>query len=264
MKISVLVENTSKCCDLLAEHGLSFYIEANGKKILFDMGQTEMFSENAEKMEINCSDVDFAVLSHGHYDHGGGLSRFFEINQKTMVYVSDKAFGDYYRNTERYIGLDKELKKTARFIESKEKEVLAEGITLYNSQSRLLKYPIQSFGLIKKENEQFLDDDFLHEQYLMIEEDGKKILISGCSHRGILNIMHWFKPDVLIGGFHFSKLDPETLEGEKELKKAAEELMSYPTVYYTCHCTGEKQYLFMKNLMQDQLHYCSAGDVIEI
>ena len=255
-----MVENTSKCCDLLAEHGLSFYIEANGKKILFDMGQTEMFSENAEKMEINCSDVDFAVLSHGHYDHGGGLSRFFEINQKTMVYVSDKAFGDYYRNTERYIGLDKELKKSARFIESKEKEVLAEGITLYNSQSRLLKYPIQSFGLIKKENEQFLDDDFLHEQYLMIEEDGKKILISGCSHRGILNIMHWFKPDVLIGGFHFSKLSP----ADSIISDTAKHLIYISCNYYTCHCTGKIQFDAMKTIMNNKLFYISTGSVIEI
>jgi len=264
MKISVLVENTTKCCDLGAEHGLSFYIEALGQKILFDMGQTELFSLNAEKMGIDCRDVDFAVLSHGHYDHGGGLSQFFKINQSAMVYVNPKVFEDYYRNKERYIGLDKELKKTERFIAVKEKAVLAEGITLLSCQNQMLKYPIESFGLHKKENEQFTEDDFLHEQYLVIEENGKKVVISGCSHRGILNIMNWLKPDVLIGGFHFSKLDPETKEGEAALRKASEELMSYPTVYYTCHCTGEKQYCFMKEVMQDQLNYCRSGDVIEI
>ena len=71
MYVTVLVENTSFTEGLRAEHGLSLYIEANDKKILFDMGQTELFADNAEKLGIHLADVDVAVLSHGHYDHGG-------------------------------------------------------------------------------------------------------------------------------------------------------------------------------------------------
>ena len=102
-------------------------------------------------------------------------------------------------------------------------------------------------------------DDFLHEQYLLIEEEGKRILISGCSHKGIFNIAEWFKPDVLIGGFHFMKLDPDAEEDAGFLNKAAEILLRYDTTYYTCHCTGEMQYAFLKEKMGDRLQYAATG-----
>ena len=78
MKISVLAENTA--CDNLfdCEHGLSLYIDTGKNKILFDMGQSNLFEKNAEKLGIDLSEVDIAILSHGHYDHGGGLKRFWK------------------------------------------------------------------------------------------------------------------------------------------------------------------------------------------
>ena len=113
-----------------------------------------------------------------------------------------------------------------------------------------------SFGLSKLVNQEYIPDKFSHEQYLLIEEDDKKVLISGCSHKGILDIVSWFKTDVLIGGFHYSKI-----EDEAELKQAAEILNSYNTIYYTCHCTGIKQYEIMKKFMP-KLNYISCGDKI--
>ncbi|MBR0026466.1 MAG: MBL fold metallo-hydrolase, partial [Clostridia bacterium] len=107
------------------------------------------------------------------------------------------------------------------------------------------------------------EDDFIHEQYLLIEERGKRILISGCSHKGIENIMEWLKPDVLIGGFHFMKLEPEG-KGREDLIRAAKNLSAHPTAYYTCHCTGEAPYAFLKERMGEQLRYIAAGDVFEI
>ena len=101
-------------------------------------------------------------------------------------------------------------------------------------------------------------EDFRHEQYLLAEENGKRILFSGCSHRGILNIMHWFQPDVLIGGFHLSKLPLD-----ETLASFADRLNTYPTTYYTCHCTGTEQYRFMQSRMKN-LHYISAGDSITL
>ena len=80
MRIVTLVENTSRRQDLTAEHGLSLYIETGSHKILFDAGQSAAFADNAEKLGIDLTQADLAVLSHGHYDHGGGLGKFLETN----------------------------------------------------------------------------------------------------------------------------------------------------------------------------------------
>jgi len=76
MLIKALVENTTITDDLGCEHGLSLYIETAKHKILFDVGASELFFQNAKKFGVNIADVDFLVISHGHYDHGGGLKAF--------------------------------------------------------------------------------------------------------------------------------------------------------------------------------------------
>ena len=115
-----------------------------------------------------------------------------------------------------------------------------------------------SSGLNTVRDGRLQPEDFRHEHYLLAEENGKRILFSGCSHRGILNIMHWFHPDILIGGFHMSKLPTnETLAGY------ARELNTYPSVCYTCHCTGVEQFRFMQGRME-HLRYISAGDSVVI
>ena len=116
MKIISLIENTSLNDKMETEHGLSLYIEFKNHKILFDMGQSDMFSRNAKKLGVDLSDVDIAILSHGHYDHGGGLKRFLTINQRAPVYVNHYAFGEHYNGIEKYIGLDKSLQKEERLI----------------------------------------------------------------------------------------------------------------------------------------------------
>ena len=256
MRVVSLVENTSAKEEIGVEHGLSLYIEAKGHKILFDMGQSNLFLENAKKLGIDLSQVDIAILSHGHYDHGGGLTEFLKINEKAPVYISQYAFEPYYHGDTKYIGIDRNLKENKRVIITKDATVLAKGIMLYHCNDREKVYDLGSFGLTVRKEGQYLPDLFLHEQYLLIKENGKKILFSGCSHKGILNIVKWFEADVLIGGFHFSKLAlDETLE------KYATELDQYKTQFYTCHCTGKEQYEFMKYYMSS-LFYLSAGETI--
>lgn len=260
MRITALLENTTKRNDMEIEHGLSLYIETDTHKILFDMGQTDLFAKNAKTLGIDLSAVDIAVLSHGHYDHGGGLETFLSLNDKAPVYINRFAFEPHFNALDNYIGLDTNLQTTLveqnrlRFVG--ETCTLAPGLTLFSCNERTRSWDLGSFGLTVLDGNNHVPDDFRHEQYLLIEEKGKKVLISGCSHKGIQNIMEWFAPDVLVGGFHFMKLEPgETLDA------AAKELNKYPTRYYTGHCTGEAQYAYLKERMA-HLEYLSCGKTI--
>lgn len=258
MRITALTENITHNPDLSAEHGLSLYIETGDRKILFDMGQTALFNDNAQKLGIDLSAVDIAVISHGHYDHGGGLGKFLEINKTAPVYISRYAFEPHYNGTEKYIGLDISLKNNDRLIFTGDEQSIRDNLTLFSCNEKERLFSLGSFGLNVLSGGEFLPDDFRHEQYLLIEENGRRVLISGCSHKGIMDISGWFEADVLVGGFHFSKLPLD-----EKLAEYAAVLNGHKTDYYTCHCTGVEQYEFMKNYM-DRLSYLSCGKTIEI
>ena len=258
MKIYCLMENTSTCDDFLCEHGLSFFIETSKHKILFDMGQSDGFIENANKLGLDLGMVDIAIISHGHYDHGGGLKSFLEVNSIAPIYVSRHAFLPHYNGTQKYIGLDSSLKDNKRIIFTDDTINIDTGITIFNTNQRKNKFDLGSFGLTVLKNCEYLPDDFCHEQYLLIEENHNRILFSGCSHRGILNIADLYLADTIVGGFHFSKLPLDST-----LDSYAKYLDSFDTKYYTCHCTGVTQYEYMKKQMKN-LSYISSGDIIEV
>ena len=258
MKITALTENTSCKPEIGCEHGLSLYIETRSHRILFDMGQTGLFAQNAEILGVDLSNVDLAVLSHGHYDHGGGLERFLSLNQGAKVYLNEHAFEPHYNGAEKYIGLDPSLKSNQRLVFTREEFQIDGELTLYACNDRQKALDFGSGNLNMKESGKLIPEDFRHEHYLLIKENGRRVLISGCSHKGILNILEWFHPDVLVGGFHFMKLPLD-----KRLKSYAEQLDCFDTEYYTCHCTGVEQYDFMRPLTK-RLHYLSAGQTIEI
>lgn len=261
MKIWTLVENTACGEGFACEHGLSLYIETARHKILFDAGQTHAFAENAEKLGIDLSQVDIAILSHGHYDHGGGLEAFLRCNQKAPVYLSKYAFEPHFNAQGRNIGLEESLGLRDRLIFTGEECVIDEELTLYACNCRPRPFDMPTCGLSMMENGVCVPEDFRHEQYLQILEAGRRILISGCSHKGILNIAHWFTPDVLIGGFHFMKLETTGAEGAF-ITDAAKRLCAYPTQYYTGHCTGQAQYRLLKSVMGDRLRPIQSGTVI--
>ena len=283
MKITVLTENTiSKNLSptlsekLKAEHGLSLFIETKNHKILFDMGQTNLFLENAKNLNINLKEVDFAVLSHGHYDHGGlfsetetfGISAFLKINKTAPIFINKNAFSDNYNANKKYIGLDKNLLENPDFMQraifvSDEKEI-APNIKLFSCNKNEKLVPTNTDGLTQLKDGIFFPEDFSHEHYLLIEENSKKILISGCSHKGILNITEWFKPDILIGGFHLKSLDTKNQSDIKTLQNLGEKLTSYNTTFYTCHCTGESQFDVLKSVMKEKLFYIGTGDSLDL
>ncbi len=258
MKIIVLSENTTNDPRLGAEHGLSLYVETCGKKILYDTGQGDLFAENAKVLGVDLAAVDLAVISHGHYDHGGGIARFLKENRTAAVYVNPHAFEPHFNAAGKDISLDPALLSDPRIRFAEEGMQPAPGITLYFRAGRPWLFPLQTDGLKTGSPDGPVPEDFRHEQYMLIEEGGKRVLFSGCSHRGILNIAAWFRPDVLVGGFHFFRLPlDDTLAGY------ARRLESTGIRFYTCHCTGVEQYEFLKSRMT-RLEYLSAGDAAEI
>ena len=113
MKTVVLIENTAPEGSCLAsEHGLSFYVEHRGRTILLDAGASGAFAENAAALGVDLGRVDTAVLSHGHYDHAGGLERFFACNDHAKVYARPSAGGAYFSTSmgePRFIGVSRAL-----------------------------------------------------------------------------------------------------------------------------------------------------------
>lgn len=259
MKIYTLSDNSAEN-GCKAEHGLSLYIETQGKNILFDTGQSSVFAENAERMGVDLSKADCAVISHGHYDHSGGLKHFLKINPSAPVYIQKSAFIPCYSKSGKNIGTDRDLPNNPRIVPTEDffrisPEIYTE---TKNKEKRMFR-----------PKEQFLyqgtpqtEDLFLHEQYLIINENGKKTVFSGCSHKGILNIAFWHHPDFLIGGFHLK--DCSTERDAERLKEIAEELKKSQTVFYTGHCTGTEQFRFLKQILKDRLEYLSAGTILTL
>lgn len=263
IKISVLMENTACSPDFQSEHGLSLWIETAHHTILFDTGKSGAFAANAAALGINLSEADIAVLSHGHYDHGGGLKTFLSLNEKAPVYLTRLAFVPHYSGTGEYIGLDPSLKGNPRLVTAADPQTIDDELMLCTCNERTRFFPTDTAGLTEKPADTLQPDAFLHEQYLTIRDGGRKIVVSGCSHKGIRNIVRWLRPDILIGGFHFMKMDVSSGENPL-LKESAEDLLKFPTDYYTCHCTGIAQYRYLKSIMGNRIHYLSAGMQLEI
>ena len=297
MRIINLVENTEGASGCGVEHGLCFYIETEKHKLLMDTGQTGLLLENAEKLGIDLTQVDTVVLSHGHYDHGGGILPFAKINPTAKIYVPEAAFGEYYSMNKdgepHYIGLAKEIQELPQVVkvsakasleakpeakpEASEEAKAADGIYRIDDELALFSgigsehvIPSTNQRLKKKTEDGFVQDDFAHEQCLVISEGVKKVLLSGCAHHGILNIMDRYcelfgeEPDFVISGFHMMKKHNYSDEDINMIIDTALALRQYKTVFYTGHCTGVEPYNAMKKLMGNQLHYVHSGDEIRI
>lgn len=264
MKITCLVENTTSNENLNCEHGLCFYIETSKHKILCDLGQSDLFYENAKKLKIDLGKIDIVFLSHGHYDHGGGLAKFIEINSSAKIYASKYVFDKYF-NGEKYIGLDESLKISKNIMFCNDEFQIDNQLKISNFKTDKISAK-QNKNLMKISNGKKVADDFMHEQYFEIEDSDTKLLYIGCAHKGILNILQNYSKENInyyLGGFHFKGFDTVG-EDKIYLEKTAEKLKTFETNFLTCHCTGVEQFKIMKEKNNQNLKYFSTGDILEI
>ena len=273
MKIVSLLENTAKNESLYAAHGLSLYIETPKHKILFDMGPDAGFIENAKALGVDLAAVDIAFLSHGHWDHGGGIAAFLSVNDMAKVYIREDAFGEYVapeEDGERYIGIDGELRENDRVVLTGESLRIDEELLLFSDVPRDFDTGAASGKLFCRTPAGLRLDGFTHEQDLLITAEGKAVLVAGCAHRGIVNILSGAKkhlghgPDATFGGFHLFQLAEGDPNSDKVIDMTAKALLPGDTVYHTGHCTGEYAYKRLKEILGDRLQSIPGGSVYEI
>ena len=280
MRIVTLTENTKPEGreDLTAEHGLSLYVEHDGRHILFDSGATEAFRRNAERLGVSIPEVDAAVLSHHHYDHGGGLPYFLEANQKARVYLRKCEEGDYtfraFGIMRKHIGLDREMfqKHPGRFeFVERDTEILP-GVFVLTDIAKRYPLPKGNRRLFVERAGVRTRDGFEHEQMMVIKAEAGLVAFTGCSHSGILNMVDAVArqfPGVAIqavlGGFHLVGIPMwNTMAGRKrEVEEIGREMLRYEIgKVYTGHCTGMKAYRVLAGVMGERLEYLATGSEV--
>jgi 7,8-dihydropterin-6-yl-methyl-4-(beta-D-ribofuranosyl)aminobenzene 5'-phosphate synthase len=273
MIIKVLAENTSEGASIGHEHGLSLYIETGNRRILFDTGASSLFARNAQAMGVDLSRVDFAILSHGHADHGGGLKTFLELNAAAPVYLSDKAFEKHAARVAfvvKDVGLDPALLPSDRFVFTGNRHVIDDELEVFSGVPCLRLNPSGNRALLMAAGGGYEPDDFRHEQNLVIRENGKTALLCGCAHCGIVNILDHYRalyggyPDAVLGGFHLYNPLRKKSEPRKTVAEIARCLLETKAMFYTGHCTGLEAYEALKAVMGDNVQYLPGGQTLEL
>lgn len=271
MRIVNLIENTPGVEGCLYEHGLSFYVETKNHKLLVDTGASDAFIHNAKVLGVDLTKVDTVILSHGHYDHSGGILSFVAMNPTAKIYMQQNAAGEYYHKdetVEKYIGIDQEIKHLPQVVWVDGDLKIDDELGLFACVTGRRLWPQGNLELKELVNGEFLQDEFSHEQYLVITDGEKKLLISGCAHNGVLNILEKYRelygdnPYAMISGFHMRKKSDYTDEDIAVMEETARELCNTDTVFYTGHCTGEYPFEVMKKILGEQMVYVHSGEEI--
>ena len=273
MRITTLLENhiNENHSALQAEHGLSFYIENRGYVVMSDVGQSGKFAENAEALGIDLTRVEALAISHHHYDHGGGLDRFFAENKQAKVYLRfspDDA--DYIAESPeqpaRYIGLDRGLlhENADRIVYISEKIEVLPGFHLLTKIPNDFPKPSGDQRLKIQQGGKKQVDTFEHELVTVLEGKKGLVVLTGCAHNGVLNMVAATRntfPDkplqAVIGGFHLHHESVDDIRMVGEALLAAE----IPAIY-TGHCTGDNAMDVLAEVLGERLKRLYTGLVM--
>ncbi|MCD6245529.1 MBL fold metallo-hydrolase [candidate division WOR-3 bacterium] len=267
-KITVLMDDQPGY-GLKNEHGFSALIENRDDSILFDTGQSGAFIDNALKLGKNLQKVSKVVISHGHYDHIGGLRDFLEINRKAKVYIKKEAFYKKLKIEDgkyQSIGLSDDLSVyTSRFVFSEEVSEISKGIYISaNIQNH--GYRIHNKNMFTEVDGIIEEDRFDDEQFLFIKFEDQAFIISGCSHRGIVNIVksaisqsNCSGVKGILGGFHMLNENEEDVNREMSALKKIN-----PKIIAPCHCTGEIAIHKFKKMFSQNYFHIKTGINLEV
>lgn len=270
MDIQVLIENTVFKKGLISEHGLSLLLEKGSDQIIIDTGQSGKFVHNALQMNIDLTKIKKVILTHGHYDHVGGLKRFLEMNKNAAVYANKQILNKKYAKRTNglieEIGFDAALYETNKnnFVLMDQDQEISKNLFLISDM--MIKYDndYTTNNFLVDNNNTKNKDEFLDELFIVIKEKEDIHIISGCSHKGILNVIYTaeekFKGHrikTIVGGFHVKGMH------EKDVIEIAEVIKQYDIdKIYTGHCTGIEEYAVLKKVLGEKLSYITTGCTI--
>jgi len=265
-KITTLVENTVYSKGLQGEHGLSLLIEAADYKVLFDTGASGLFLKNAEILNIDLSDVDLLILSHGHQDHTGGVVDFLKINTRARIVCKKEILQPKYKNLRdlSFPGLKEIDESRFQFVE--ETTELLPGLFVLPKVKIVEKNDTHFNDFYTEIDKEIQPDTFEDELSVILKDEKSFSVISACSHRGITNIIRAAREEfpglslkLLLGGFHIHNT------GEDDFKVISAFLgMKLPKRMGLCHCTGIDKFAMFRHQFNDRAYYNYTGWVEEI
>lgn len=271
IKIKVVVENSVSERKYLSEHGLSFHIDTGEKKILFDCGQGAAFYANLYPMGIYLSLIDIVALSHGHYDHTGGLEYILSRNSRAVTYAHPAAILPKFKNENgsvREIGMPEFSKNSlikgySRFKQAAKPTEIAAGVFLTGEIPR--RHEEETIGTENfcKDVTGKIPDDILDDQSLFIKTPGGTVVLLGCAHSGLINTLDYVH--MLTDGKPFA-----AVIGGTHLRSASEARISWTLKELTrfrigkiapAHCTGVSATNAIMNAYPESFSKCDTGSV---
>lgn len=269
MRATVIVDNIEND-GMKGEWGLCIYIEYNGKKILLDTGASGLFARNAKKLGLSLEEIDYAVLSHAHYDHSDGMNEFFRNNKKAKLYLREGCQENCYKKKwmfRKYIGIGRGLlnEHKDRLVYVSGDYPLMEGVSLIPHKTPGLSKIGVMERMYRRERGAWCPDDFCHEQSLVFDTPKGMVIFNSCSHGGAGNIIREViesYPDkqvlALVGGFHlFNKSEDYVRKLAKEIKETGIQIV------YTGHCTGQRAYNILREELGGMAGQLMTGLVME-
>ncbi len=265
MHITVLSDNNGT--ELLAgEWGLSILIEHSALRILLDAGSSDLILKNAAALGMDLNSLDFAVLSHAHYDHADGFVPLLRENPALKIYVRSCTEANCYADKENgmeYIGVAPALVETFedRLVRVDGDFPLAEGVWLIPHKARYREQIGVRERMYVKSCCKLRPDDFSHEQSLVFETEKGLCIFNSCSHAGASEIIEEVRDTfpgqriyAYVGGFHLYRKTPEEVEAFAERLEAcgAEKIL-------TGHCTGDEAFARLKARLGDRIAQFRVG-----